>query len=140
MIHASIFILVAGYSVTHFLHNTVQLYLFDGNRSRMSTMETAGASTEGPGSKKATGKPTSGNKKTSRSSLTASLRSSIQSKIDYAQMPAVYKVPLWELQMEFNTAESKNKSKSVPLKEAVQHQRRAQHADVTILYAVRQVG
>ena len=76
-------------------------------------------------------------------SSTASNRSSIQSKIqhtiDYANMPPVYKIPLWELNCQFGIVKKKH-NESVALKDAVKHQRKSQQADVTLVFAIRAAG
>ena len=55
-------------------------------------------------------------------------------------MPPVYKIPLYELDFYmFNEVKRKN-SQAVLLREAIQHEREEQDADVILLFAIRQVG
>jgi hypothetical protein len=76
---------------------------------------------------------------TKRASLTSTLRTSLQHKLDYAKMPPVYKIPLWELNCQFGIVKRRHAS-TVLLKDAMKHQRRTQAADVTMLFAIRQPG
>ena len=76
----------------------------------------------------------------SRNSQSSSLRQSLQSKLGFAGMPPVYKIPLYELDFYmFNEVKRKN-SQAVLLREAIQHEREEQDADVILLFAIRQVG
>lgn len=70
-------------------------------------------------------------------------RSSLQSKlrhtIDYAKMPPIYKIPLWELNCQFGIVTKKHSDPAL-LKDAVRYERKQQHADVTLVFAIRQAG
>ena len=71
----------------------------------------------------------------------SSLRGSLQSKIDLAQMPPVYKIPLYQLNFfGFGEVKKKDPSTNILLKEAVAYQREKQKGDVTLVFAIRQVG
>ena len=74
------------------------------------------------------------------SSLQASLRQSLQSKLDYASMPPVYKIPLYELDFYMYNEVKRKYPQAVHLREAIQHEREMQDADVILLFAIRQVG
>lgn len=90
-----------------------------------------------------TASSTGNNKENKQHNPKASLRSSIQARIrhtiDYAQMPPVYKIPLWELNCGFGIVKYKH-AQAVALKDAVRHQRKTQQADVTVVFAIRQAG
>ena len=76
--------------------------------------------------------------RSSRNSL--SLRESLQSRIDFANMPPIYKIPLYELDFYMFNEVKRKRSQAVLLKEAIQHERDEQDADVILLFAIRQVG
>ena len=93
----------------------------------------------------------------SHSKTTSSLRGSfLQSKIDYAQMPPVYKIPLYLLDFYYLDVRKKQPPNPILLKDAIQKERRAQGGgdnnfnsssstsssicDVTLVFAIRQVG
>jgi hypothetical protein len=60
--------------------------------------------------------------------------------IDLVQMrSSVSKIPLWELNCQFGIVKKKHSS-TVPLRDAMKHERRQQHADVTMLLAIRVPG
>ena len=84
-----------------------------------------------------------GTRRSEAGSVTSSIRSSVQSKIrhtlDYAQMPPIYKIPLWELNCGFGLVKKKHSS-SILLKDCIKHQRKTQKADVTLVFAIRQSG
>ncbi|CAB9521865.1 expressed unknown protein [Seminavis robusta] len=72
---------------------------------------------------------------TNTSSMMAAM--SIPSKIDYANMPSVSSIPLWELNCQFDMVTRRSTGL---LADAVAQQRRSQRGNVTILFAVRQPG
>ena len=74
-----------------------------------------------------------------RNSLTDRIRHSLRSKIDYANMPPLLKIPLWELNCSFDMVQKKH-WRTTLLKDAVRRQRRAIRGDVTIVFAIRQAG
>ena len=67
------------------------------------------------------------------------LRSSIQSKMDLAAMPPVYKIPLWDLNCQFGMVKRKS-TQPILLKDAIKIERRKQKANVTVFFAIRQPG
>lgn len=83
------------------------------------------------------------------SKTSSSVRGSfLQSQINYAQMPPVYKIPLYLLDFYYLDVRKKQPPNAILLKDAIRQQRLAQavdqsnHAncDVTLLFAIRQVG
>lgn len=70
----------------------------------------------------------------------------LQSKIDYAQMPPVYKIPLYLLDFYYLDVRKKQPPNPILLKDAIQQERSAQGTDsnnicdVTLVFAIRQVG
>ena len=69
----------------------------------------------------------------------AQLRSNIQSKIDHAAMPPVYKIPLIALNCQFGMVKRKH-TEPMLLKDAIKYERRKQQANVTVVFAIRQPG
>jgi hypothetical protein len=72
--------------------------------------------------------------------MTTPFRSSLLSKkVTHANMPPVYKIPLWQLNCQFGMVKHRQ-SAPIVLKDAVKYERRNQQADVTLLFAIRTAG